>query len=201
MVLITVSNHVNNPLPHWMLILCKIKLLWFCFSHAASDLASTFKSDEDKSLLSSTSFVPWHLGNESQNAAVRDATCSESAATTLIQGPPGSGKTVTCAEIVHRWLLDSEDPVLLVAETNEGVDNLLKKLLEHDVEQEKMVRFGSSGWKVAKELEPLTFEAKYRQLVADKKDRNRIDRKLAKRILEEFQSFMYHLHQCWVRAA
>lgn len=128
--------------------------------------------------------MPWQSGNNSQNAAVRDATCSESAAITLIQGPPGSGKTVTCAEIVSRWLLNSEDPVLLVAETNEGVDNLLKKLLEHGVKQEKMVRFGSSGWKVAKELEPITFEVKYHEQVSDKKDRNRIDRKLAKRILE-----------------
>lgn len=141
------------------------------------------RPDEDKSALSSVSFEPWGSGNKSQNAAVQDATCSESPIT-LIQGPPGSGKTVTCAEIVRRWLLSSEDPVLLVAETNEGVDNLLKKLLVHGIQQEEIVRFGSSGWKVAKELEHLTFESKYRQQVPDKKDRNRIDKKLAKRILE-----------------
>lgn len=133
--------------------------------------------------MSAASFVRWDSGNQSQNAAVQDATGSE-AAITLIQGPPGSGKTVTCAEIVRRWLLSSEDPVLLVAETNEGVDNLLKKLLDHEIQQEKIVRFGSSGWKVAKELEHLTFESKYRQRVADKKDPNRIDKKMAKRILD-----------------
>ena len=74
-----------------------------------------------------------------------------------------------------------------MAETNEGVDNLLKKLLEHGVQEEKIVRFGSSGWKVSKDLEHLTFECKYRQQVSDKKDRNRIDKKLAKRILSSCQ--------------
>lgn len=85
---------------------------------------------------------------------------------------------------MQRWLLSSDDPVLLVAETNEGVDNLLKKLLDHGIHEEKIVRFGSSGWKVAKELEHLTFEFKYRQRVSDKKDRSRMDKKMAKRILE-----------------
>lgn len=150
-------------------------------SFSASSAASVH--EENTSLLSGTSFPKWSLGNESQNAAVQDATCSDSAIT-LIQGPPGSGKTITCAEIVRRWLLSSGDPVILVAETNEGVDNLLKKLLEHGVPQEKIVRFGSSGWKVAKDLEHLTFESKYRQRVSDKRDRNRIDKKMAKRILE-----------------
>ena len=129
------------------------------------------------------SFLKWPSGNDSQNAAIQEATSSASAIT-LIQGPPGSGKTITCAEIVRRWLLSSEDPVLAVAETNEGVDNLLKKFLEHGVKEEKIVRFGSSGWKVAKDLERLTFESKYRQRVSDKRDRNRIDKKMAKRILE-----------------
>lgn len=150
-------------------------------SFSASSAASVH--EENTSLLSGTSFPKWSLGNESQNAAVQDATCSDSAIT-LIQGPPGSGKTITCAEIVRRWLLSSGDPVILVAETNEGVDNLLKKLLEHGIPQEKIVRFGSSGWKVAKDLEHLTFESKYRQRVSDKRDRNRIDKKMAKRILE-----------------
>lgn len=137
-------------------------------------------------MLSKNSLTKWPSANESQNAAVQYATCSSSAIT-LIQGPPGSGKTITCAEIVGRWLLSRKDPVLLVAETNEGVDNLLKKLLEHGVQQEKLVRFGSSGWKVAKDLEHLTFEFKYRQQVSDKKDRNRIEKKLAKRILASCQ--------------
>lgn len=145
-------------------------------------IVSLTKDEENVSVLAGA-FERWDSGNESQNAAVQDATCRASAIT-LIQGPPGSGKTVTCAEIVRRWLQSSEDPVLLVAETNEGVDNLLKKLLEHGIQKEKIVRFGSSGWKVAKELEELTFESRYREQVSDKKDRNRIDKKTAKNILE-----------------
>lgn len=161
--------------------MCGLVTIVFDFSFSDSSAAS--QSEENTPLSSGASFPRWSSGNESQNAAVQDATCRHSVIT-LIQGPPGSGKTITCAEIVRRWLLTSEDPVLLVAETNEGVDNLLKKLLEHGLQEEKIVRFGSSGWKVAKDLEHLTFESKYRQRVSDKKDRNRIDKKMAKRILE-----------------
>lgn len=150
------------------------------------DSSAVNKDEDDTALLSGDCLTKWTSANTSQNAAVQYATRSSSAIT-LIQGPPGSGKTITCAEIVRRWLLSSQEPVLLVAETNEGVDNLLKKLLEHGVQEEKIVRFGSSGWKVGKDLEHLTFEFKYRQQVSDKKDRNRIDKKLAKRILSSRQ--------------
>ncbi|PFX23271.1 uncharacterized protein LOC111333194 [Stylophora pistillata] len=139
---------------------------------------------ETSTFSSAASFSEWHDGNDSQNAAVQDATCTD-ASITLIQGPPGSGKTITCAEIVKRWLLRSSDQILLVAETNEGVDNLLKKLLDHVLQHEEIVRFGSSGWKVSKDINHLTFEFKYSQKMSDKKDRNgRIDRKVAKKILE-----------------
>ena len=127
------------------------------------------------------SFCLWSSGNESQNAALKDATGGSEV--TLIQGPPGSGKTITCAEIVHSWLRRSQDPVLLVAETNEGVDNLLKKLLARGIQTEKIVRFGSSGRQVAKDLESLSFEFKYRQQVSEKRRQDRIDAKVAKRIL------------------
>ena len=140
------------------------------------------RADKGVSMLPRTS-ERWDLGNESQNIAVQEAT-NHASAITLIQGPPGSGKTVTSAEIVRRWLVSSEDPVILVAETNEGVDNLLKKLLEHGIQREQILRIGSSGWKVIKELEELTFEFRYRKQVPDNKDGKRIDKRIAKKIIE-----------------
>lgn len=140
------------------------------------------RADKGVSLLSRTS-ERWDLGNESQNIAVQEAT-NHASAITLIQGPPGSGKTVTSAEIVRRWLVSSDDPVILVAETNEGVDNLLKKLIEHGIQREQILRIGSSGWKVTKELEELTFEFRYRKQVPDNRDGKRIDKRIAKKIIE-----------------
>ena len=151
-------------------------------SFLASNGMPGLRADKGVSVLSST-FERWASGNESQNIAVQEAT-SDASAITLIQGPPGSGKTITSAEIVRRWLLSSDDQVLLVAETNEGVDNLLKKLLEHGIQKERILRFGSSGWKVAKELEELTFESRYQEQVSDNKDRKRINKKIAKKIIE-----------------
>jgi len=177
-----VSGIHLQPLPQTT---CEVKSQIISISSFSASSAAT-EDEEDLFLSSDASFLKWASGNDSQNAAVQEATSSASAIT-LIQGPPGSGKTITCAEIVSRWLVSSEDPVLLVAETNEGVDNLLKKLLEHGINEEKIVRFGSSGWKVAKDLERLTFESKYRQRVSDKRDRNRIDKKMAQRILESFK--------------
>lgn len=120
--------------------------------------------------------------NESQEEAVEDALRGSPVA--LIQGPPGTGKTVTCAEIVRRWLVTRDEPVLLVAETNEGVDNLLKKLVARGVAQGKIVRIGSSGWKVAKELQHFTLEHLYRKKVSEKKKQfQKIDKRVAKKII------------------
>lgn len=151
------------------------------FSFSAPSVVRT--DGETRTFSSADSFSKWS-GNKSQNSAVQDATCTD-ASITLIQGPPGSGKTITSAEIVKRWLLSSHDKVLLVAETNEGVDNLLKKLLDHGLQNEEIVRFGSSGWKVSKDINHLTFEFKYSQIKSGKKDPNgRIDKKMARKILE-----------------
>ena len=70
-------------------------------------------------------------GNASQIAAVENV-LRQGSSVTLIQGPPGTGKTITCAEIVRAWLSQNSnpEPVLVAAETNEGVDNLVKKLTE-----------------------------------------------------------------------
>ena len=72
-------------------------------------------------------------GNASQIAAVENV-LRQGSFVALIQGPPGTGKTITCAEIVQAWLSQNSnpEPVLVAAETNEGVDNLVKKLTEVD---------------------------------------------------------------------
>lgn len=59
------------------------------------------------------------------------------------------------------WFFSSEDLVFVVVEINEGVDNFLKKFLEYGIKEEKIVCFGSLGWKVVKDLECLMFEFKY----------------------------------------
>ena len=76
---------------------------------------------------------PSDLYNASQKKAI-DAGVSQPI--TLIHGPPGTGKTHTATEIVHRVCqkyFSSKSKVLVAAETNMAVDNLTRKLLERNV--------------------------------------------------------------------
>ena len=112
--------------------------------------------------------------NESQEAAVNAVLTG--VPVTLIQGPPGTGKTLTCAEIVRRWLQsDSSAPVLVVAETNEGVDNLIKKLAEHlPAEPGDLVRVGSPGWSASgAQLPAFSLEKLYRERRAKRRSLTR----------------------------
>ena len=74
--------------------------------------------------------------NESQQKAV-DAAVSQHI--TLIHGPPGTGKTHTASEIVHRVCQNGfsrktcKGKVLVAAETNMAVDNLTRKLLQRNL--------------------------------------------------------------------
>ena len=76
--------------------------------------------------------------NCSQQKAIRAALTQR---LTLIHGPPGTGKTLLACQIVNLFSnqLHDKEHILVTAETNMAVDNLTRKLLEHNI---KVVRVG-----------------------------------------------------------
>ena len=64
--------------------------------------------------------------NESQKEAVIRA--MESNDVHLIHGPPGTGKTVTCIEIIEQ-AVESDRTVIACADSNTAVDNLVEHLV------------------------------------------------------------------------
>ncbi|XP_066277875.1 uncharacterized protein [Branchiostoma lanceolatum] len=95
--------------------------------------------------------------NRSQEKAVQATASSE---ITLIQGPPGTGKTRAAAEVIARWQEQSDNKILAVAETNEGVDNIIQKLIDRNVPQEQILRVGQPE-KVRYGLRHLTLDKRY----------------------------------------
>lgn len=80
----------------------------------------------------------------SQYNAFNRATTEELA---LIQGPPGTGKTFT-SNIILQSLVDTQclprSPIIVVAQTNHAVDQLMKKFI-NDRGSESVVRLGGRG--------------------------------------------------------
>lgn len=125
--------------------------------------------------------------NRSQEKAIEQA-CNNSL--TLIQGPPGTGKSKTSANVIKEFFLqNAEDKILAVAETNEGVDNLLEKIvqvLSNDIPESQVLRVGSSTWSVRENLQKFTLEEKYAKKSEGKRVKEKwMDRKTVNKILKE----------------
>ncbi|XP_071941136.1 uncharacterized protein [Antedon mediterranea] len=128
------------------------------------DNSNTLEQSAVSGAASSTRRKPAKRGearvlNESQMEAV-DAAMNDGI--TIIQGPPGTGKTFTATEIIKRWV-DTWDskPILACAETNEGVNNLIMKVLTLGfISPDDMVRIGNVS-KVTDDMKRITLEAKY----------------------------------------
>lgn len=124
--------------------------------------------------------------NRSQEQAIKQA-CNNSL--TLIQGPPGTGKSKTSAHIIKEFLAQNQDDkILAVAETNEGVDNLLEKIVEvsNEMPESEVLRVGSATWSVRENLQKFTLEAKYAKKSEGKRVKEKwMDRKIVKKILKE----------------
>ncbi|MBK30394.1 MAG: hypothetical protein CMB49_06810 [Euryarchaeota archaeon] len=118
--------------------------------------------------------------NETQNQAVINAMNSR---LTLIQGPPGTGKTYTAVQLVKTWAMNGLGPILVCAESNVAVDNLLEGLLENEV---NAVRVGRPV-KVRESLRSATLDAR----VAEHPDQEKL--RLEKEMLEEVQSELKNL--------
>lgn len=125
--------------------------------------------------------------NRSQRIAVQQACKNNSL--TLIQGPPGTGKSKTSACIIHKFLEQhADDKVLAVAETNEGVDNLLAKIIEirKSIPEQELLRLGSSTWTVREDLRKYTLESRYAERSQGKRIKeNKMDSKIVKGILKK----------------
>lgn len=74
--------------------------------------------------------------NDSQKEAVTKAIESEDLH--LVHGPPGTGKTVTCVEIIEQ-AVEKGDDVIACADSNTAVDNLVEHLVSRG---RKVVRVG-----------------------------------------------------------
>ncbi len=73
--------------------------------------------------------------------------------------------------MVCRWTLLLPTPpftlqILVAAETNDGINNLVKKLLEVGLPREEVLRIGAPGKDLKDpELKHVSFEQRYRYLV------------------------------------
>ena len=100
-------------------------------------------------------FSPTNFPIEFNSSQVESINAALNNTLTIIQGPPGSGKTkVACA--VLKEISNHVKGVLAVAETNMAVDNLCKGLIDMDVQ---VVRLGNIK-DVARELYACTLEGK-----------------------------------------
>ncbi len=74
--------------------------------------------------------------NQRQKETVKH--CLSASLFHLIHGPPGTGKTITCVEVVEQAIENSQT-VLACADSNTAVDNLVEKLVK---QKRQVVRIG-----------------------------------------------------------
>lgn len=77
----------------------------------------------------------------------------------VVQGPPGTGKTTFIAELVLQHLHEHPaDTVLMAAQTNQAIDNLLRRVhrLDRDI---PLVRIGRDQRKIAEDILPFWLHA------------------------------------------
>lgn len=120
--------------------------------------------------------------DQMQKFDLESFTSADPVSVTLIQGPPGTGKTRTSAYIVSHWYRVSKEPILLAAETNEGVDNLIEKIIEvGTVQKDEILRLGRDE-KIKDRSYAYSFESKYD---ARRRSRREFDPALAKKIIDK----------------
>jgi hypothetical protein len=102
-------------------------------------------------------------GTEMQKEMVRVALSSRDFS--ILQGPPGSGKTTTILEIVLQKILEGEN-VLLCGSTQASIDNVLIRILNDPRFSEIVspVRIGSEENIYDEEIQPYTLAAQKRRL-------------------------------------
>ena len=71
----------------------------------------------------------------------------------IVQGPPGSGKTFLLVNLVHNLLMkkESTEKILICAQTNQAIDNIIKLFKKYDFE--KYVRVLSPAKEISEELD------------------------------------------------
>jgi replication-associated recombination protein RarA len=75
----------------------------------------------------------------------------------IIQGPPGTGKTFVGVKLMQTLLKDPKSKILCICYTNHALDSFLESLLDVDVQQRSIVRFGSVS-KVSERIKGSCFQ-------------------------------------------
>jgi hypothetical protein len=79
----------------------------------------------------------------------------------LIQGPPGTGKTYTGVQLIKTLILNNVQPIILMAQTNHALDNILRDVYDTGVTQD-IVRLGMGSEDEA--LQKLTFKRREQRI-------------------------------------